>query len=163
MTAPLKRARASASRSRNGCRPCKSRHVRCDEAQPACVNCTRLGIYCHGQGGVKPVAAIKTRPRLHPLLPQPRTTPQATGLLITPSYYASVGADGIYFDAFRQEVIHDIAGMGYEDFWTRTVSKSSPSIRLTLRRLHNKNVKSRMPRRVEDADSVISSVSRFNR
>ncbi|KLU87393.1 hypothetical protein MAPG_06393 [Magnaporthiopsis poae ATCC 64411] len=33
-------------RSRNGCRQCKARHVRCDSVKPACENCRRMGTEC---------------------------------------------------------------------------------------------------------------------
>ncbi|PQE11704.1 hypothetical protein CJF32_00004872 [Rutstroemia sp. NJR-2017a WRK4] len=33
-------------RSRNGCWPCKARKVKCDEARPTCVNCSKQGETC---------------------------------------------------------------------------------------------------------------------
>ncbi|KAF2683849.1 hypothetical protein K458DRAFT_304266 [Lentithecium fluviatile CBS 122367] len=33
-------------KSRNGCLPCKGRHVKCDEQRPACVNCNKYGSIC---------------------------------------------------------------------------------------------------------------------
>ncbi|KAK1569912.1 uncharacterized protein LY79DRAFT_653710 [Colletotrichum navitas] len=38
--------RRSHTKSRNGCRDCKRRKVKCDEAYPSCFNCTRHGIPC---------------------------------------------------------------------------------------------------------------------
>ncbi|KAH7018025.1 uncharacterized protein B0I36DRAFT_368077 [Microdochium trichocladiopsis] len=38
--------RAYHSKSRAGCFPCKKRHVRCDEAKPACSSCRRLLLQC---------------------------------------------------------------------------------------------------------------------
>ncbi|KAF6832934.1 hypothetical protein CPLU01_05883 [Colletotrichum plurivorum] len=38
--------RRSHTKSRNGCRDCKRRKVKCDEAFPSCFNCTRHGITC---------------------------------------------------------------------------------------------------------------------
>ncbi|TEA18237.1 Beauvericin cluster-specific repressor BEA4 [Colletotrichum sidae] len=35
-------------RSRSGCVTCKSKHLKCDEARPACHQCTRKGIQCGG-------------------------------------------------------------------------------------------------------------------
>jgi hypothetical protein len=123
----LKRPRASAPRSRKGCIPCRNRHVRCDEGQPVCAKCTRLGIRCHGHG-MKPTKLNKLRSWSQLLLPRPRPTTPAPSLLIVPSYYTLTGPDVVYFDAFRHEVIHDVAGIGYADFWTRTVSKSKPYV-----------------------------------
>ncbi|KAK2025745.1 hypothetical protein LX32DRAFT_567505 [Colletotrichum zoysiae] len=36
------------SRSRSGCVTCKAKHLKCDEARPACQQCTRKGIKCGG-------------------------------------------------------------------------------------------------------------------
>ncbi|KAH6644561.1 hypothetical protein C7974DRAFT_408233 [Boeremia exigua] len=33
-------------KSRNGCLPCKARHVKCDEQQPDCANCVKQGTSC---------------------------------------------------------------------------------------------------------------------
>ncbi|PSN74960.1 hypothetical protein BS50DRAFT_28237 [Corynespora cassiicola Philippines] len=33
-------------KSRNGCLPCKARHVKCDEQKPDCVNCDKYGSKC---------------------------------------------------------------------------------------------------------------------
>ncbi|TQN71774.1 Sterol uptake control protein 2 [Colletotrichum shisoi] len=38
--------RRSHTKSRTGCRDCKRRKVKCDEAYPSCLNCTRHGIPC---------------------------------------------------------------------------------------------------------------------
>ncbi|KAK9430483.1 hypothetical protein V1505DRAFT_393239 [Lipomyces doorenjongii] len=42
---PVKRAKY-APRSRNGCWICRNRKVKCDEAQPNCTPCQRLGVVC---------------------------------------------------------------------------------------------------------------------
>ncbi|KAL4866938.1 hypothetical protein BDV12DRAFT_210223 [Aspergillus spectabilis] len=42
------RQRAYSKRSRTGCQTCRTRHVRCDEAFPACKNCTSTGRKCDG-------------------------------------------------------------------------------------------------------------------
>ncbi|CAI7567839.1 unnamed protein product [Penicillium pancosmium] len=42
----LKRHRARHTKSRNGCYPCKSRRVKCDELQPACGTCSSRGEPC---------------------------------------------------------------------------------------------------------------------
>lgn len=38
--------RRSHRKSRNGCRVCKSRHMKCDETRPACLNCSVGGRQC---------------------------------------------------------------------------------------------------------------------
>ncbi|KAJ5919651.1 hypothetical protein N7454_009486 [Penicillium verhagenii] len=48
---PRKRVRRWHHRGFTGCSTCRRRHVRCDEASPACNNCTRLGLECDGTQG----------------------------------------------------------------------------------------------------------------
>lgn len=50
-TEPLKRVRRWHHRGFTGCSTCRRRHVRCDEASPACNNCIRLGRECDGAQG----------------------------------------------------------------------------------------------------------------
>ncbi|KAF5633795.1 ARG81-like transcription factor [Fusarium tjaetaba] len=38
------------TRTFTGCRTCRSRHAKCDEAQPGCGTCKRLGLACGGYG-----------------------------------------------------------------------------------------------------------------
>ncbi|KAI3574399.1 fungal-specific transcription factor domain-containing protein [Fusarium oxysporum f. sp. albedinis] len=38
------------TRTFTGCRTCRSRHAKCDEAQPECGTCKRLGLVCGGYG-----------------------------------------------------------------------------------------------------------------
>ncbi|KAF2194574.1 hypothetical protein K469DRAFT_686585 [Zopfia rhizophila CBS 207.26] len=40
------KSRKPHTKSRNGCLPCKTRHVKCDETKPACVNCDTYGKIC---------------------------------------------------------------------------------------------------------------------
>jgi hypothetical protein len=46
-----KRVRRWHHRGFTGCSTCRRRHVRCDEASPACNNCVRLGRECDGAQG----------------------------------------------------------------------------------------------------------------
>lgn len=46
-----KRTRRWHHRGFTGCSTCRRRHVRCDEASPACNNCVRLGRQCDGAQG----------------------------------------------------------------------------------------------------------------
>lgn len=42
------RQRAGGKRSRKGCRTCRARHIKCDEAPGSCQNCTSSGRHCDG-------------------------------------------------------------------------------------------------------------------
>lgn len=56
----LKRHRARHTKSRNGCYPCKSRRVKCDELQPACGTCSSRGETCYYPS---PRISAKKQPR----------------------------------------------------------------------------------------------------
>ncbi|UZP32352.1 hypothetical protein NXS19_000168 [Fusarium pseudograminearum] len=43
-------AKIERTRTFTGCRTCRSRHAKCDEAQPQCGTCQRLGLTCGGYG-----------------------------------------------------------------------------------------------------------------
>ncbi|KAJ5903906.1 hypothetical protein N7504_006289 [Penicillium tannophilum] len=50
-SSPRKRVRRWHRRGVTGCSTCRQRHVRCDEAVPACHNCIRLGFECEEAQG----------------------------------------------------------------------------------------------------------------
>ncbi|KAH8907624.1 hypothetical protein BR93DRAFT_878618 [Coniochaeta sp. PMI_546] len=43
---PRRSAKVGHRKSRNGCKKCKSRRVKCDESHPVCGNCSRLALDC---------------------------------------------------------------------------------------------------------------------
>ncbi|KAM5349043.1 hypothetical protein ACJ41O_008866 [Fusarium nematophilum] len=45
-----RQAKVERTRTFTGCRTCRSRHAKCDEAQPECGTCKRLGLTCGGYG-----------------------------------------------------------------------------------------------------------------
>ncbi|KAG4437206.1 hypothetical protein IFR05_007295, partial [Cadophora sp. M221] len=44
----MRRTRKIGTKSRSGCRTCKIRHVKCDEAHPSCTRCSMTGRVCLG-------------------------------------------------------------------------------------------------------------------
>lgn len=47
------RRKSTGPRGRNGCRTCRSRHVRCDETRPTCDNCVRSNRACNWNHDIK--------------------------------------------------------------------------------------------------------------
>ncbi|KAF4451051.1 hypothetical protein F53441_5915 [Fusarium austroafricanum] len=47
---PKQPSKVERTRTFTGCRTCRSRHAKCDEAQPECGTCKRLGLACGGYG-----------------------------------------------------------------------------------------------------------------
>ncbi|KAI1389667.1 uncharacterized protein F4822DRAFT_208089 [Hypoxylon trugodes] len=52
-----RRTRRTHKKSRNGCRNCKQRRVKCDEVKPTCGNCERFSIPCD----TTPISAVSDR------------------------------------------------------------------------------------------------------
>lgn len=63
-SAPVKRKRARAPRVRSGCKTCKIRHLKCDEAKPVCYRCRQAQIKCDGYEYAEP--EIIDYPEGHP-------------------------------------------------------------------------------------------------
>ena len=100
--APLKRTRASKPRVRTGCKTCKIRHIKCDEAKPICRQCSRVRIVCDG---------YDYNPG--------KSTPPSPGLSPTRTKFSST--DIPYLDFFRYQLIDEFAGYSCTDFWSRVV------------------------------------------
>ncbi|KAI1624900.1 hypothetical protein EDD37DRAFT_628299 [Exophiala viscosa] len=73
-------SRRTHKKSRNGCVPCKRRHMRCDENHPICVNCDAAEIRCSFLG--------QNSPQIVPAVPQgnalPAAASRATTATLTP-------------------------------------------------------------------------------
>ncbi|CAK96614.1 transcriptional regulator family: Fungal Specific TF [Aspergillus niger] len=67
---PTKRRRSDGTRSRNGCRTCRARRIKCDETPNQCKNCTSTGRSCTYDIHRLPRAANNTYRFPHDLLPQ---------------------------------------------------------------------------------------------
>lgn len=95
--AKAKRSRASKPKVRTGCKTCKIRHVKCDEAKPICQACQKARIVCdgylfprHGPGSAPPSRIF--------------TAQQVP-----------------YVDFFRHALVVDFTGYSSSDFWSRIV------------------------------------------
>jgi len=95
-----KRSRASKPKVRTGCKTCKIRHVKCDEAKPICQACQRARIVCDGYGLL---AVGRNRPSSAP----------PSGIFTTQQVP--------YVDFFRHALVVDFTGYSSSDFWSRVV------------------------------------------
>lgn len=85
-----------------GCWTCRERKIKCDEAQPNCLQCRRKGLQCEGYGArlqwLPPVVACAPNQNfdiegadLFPSTPFRRTLP--TGMTMSSSIFAATAAD----------------------------------------------------------------------
>ncbi|CAJ2510359.1 Uu.00g050620.m01.CDS01 [Anthostomella pinea] len=133
------RKRASKPKVRTGCINCKRRHVKCDEGEPSCAQCERLGIPCEGYAPPKVKRSMVRSER--PLLPklasssQPPTRTHTrslqpassnTSILPMPSFgFELVDEDGWYFALFRDQVAHELSPYSPSNFWSQTSLRDS--------------------------------------
>ncbi|KAH8703246.1 hypothetical protein BGW36DRAFT_354675 [Talaromyces proteolyticus] len=134
--APSKRSRARKPKVRSGCMTCKIRRVKCDEGKPTCQRCSlsscqgsasqhgtfdirrtgeTFGLKCDGYTNQsarisEPIEICKAVLLGRPLLP--RRNPQS--IILDPQ-------DALYFDLFRTNLVDDLSGYCWSDFWSHVV------------------------------------------
>ncbi|KAK2049566.1 hypothetical protein LZ31DRAFT_549128 [Colletotrichum somersetense] len=128
-----KKTRASKPKVRTGCKTCKVRRVKCDEARPTCERCRKARIACDGYD-TRPApgdtVAMKGKPKAKPAgnAPAPPAAMAARRVLLphpcpgtnpTPGSFSA--HEVTYFDFFRHELINDLSGYSCSDFWSRIV------------------------------------------
>ncbi|KAF7561676.1 hypothetical protein G7046_g2470 [Stylonectria norvegica] len=99
------------------------RHTRCDERHPSCLNCERRAITCDW-----PLKKSANQSRCsRQILPAcgDRDSTVEVDLHRPVSFCTLRGAEVLYFDLFRHEVIQDVAGIGYQEIWTTTMMRES--------------------------------------
>ncbi|EWY84347.1 hypothetical protein FOYG_14099 [Fusarium oxysporum NRRL 32931] len=55
-----RKPRASTARVKTGCKTCRIRRVKCDEAKPSCLKCTTTGRECDGYGSIESAKSQNT-------------------------------------------------------------------------------------------------------
>ncbi|KAH8655906.1 hypothetical protein BX600DRAFT_470494 [Xylariales sp. PMI_506] len=117
------RQRKSTHRARTGCVVCKTRHVKCDERKPYCVQCVRLGHACHYAEPLQKVE--KYVPGLVPLSNIRPAQPNPQVLVLNPCRISLTPQDSLYFDYFQTCVVPRLGSQGLLDFWHRIVLRES--------------------------------------
>ncbi|KAL2060228.1 hypothetical protein VTL71DRAFT_9623 [Oculimacula yallundae] len=128
---PKKKARASHTKSKAGCRTCKTRRVKCDEGRPACKNCKSTGRKCDGYGiwnttitpASKDIVATQLV-QLDSFKDIPLEAPQMTVLLTLPHLNDE---ERMSFDYFQSQTITKLPGLFYSYFWQKLVLQACTS------------------------------------
>ncbi|KAE9367256.1 hypothetical protein N431DRAFT_495541 [Stipitochalara longipes BDJ] len=112
--------RASNSKSRNGCRTCKTRRLKCDELRPHCKRCIRFGTICDGY----PTNATSlARPRRD-------IKPKGFELYIPPVWLISSTRrftsdhESRFFKLYMQETAPQISGPFQTSLWVRLIPQA---------------------------------------
>ncbi|KAK2001498.1 hypothetical protein LX36DRAFT_653242 [Colletotrichum falcatum] len=127
-----KKTRTSKPKVRTGCKTCKIRRVKCDEARPICERCCKARITCDGYDTrLTPgdTLAMEGKPKQNPAgTPAPSATAACRVLLRRPCLNTNPVLGSFshqqevpYFDFFRHELINDLSGYSCSDFWSRIV------------------------------------------
>ncbi|KAH8886229.1 hypothetical protein GQ53DRAFT_845040 [Thozetella sp. PMI_491] len=109
---PKRRTRKSKPKVRTGCITCKLRRVKCDEAKPSCLKCTKTGRKCDGYG----MQGFAIAPHRGPSLGGP----------------ASTSAESTSLEYFYRHTAPQLSVFFGRSFWKQCVLHSSltePAIR----------------------------------
>ncbi|KAE9367999.1 hypothetical protein N431DRAFT_561813 [Stipitochalara longipes BDJ] len=107
-----KRERCFAPKVKTGCLTCRIRHVKCDEAKPACKRCTATGRKCDGYVSPK-------------VLPEKETQNNAPKQLLPKRIHAGLSSRPVtandrdirQFDFFRNQTAQQLSGNFDAAFW----------------------------------------------
>ncbi|KAI1500408.1 hypothetical protein F5X99DRAFT_386469 [Biscogniauxia marginata] len=127
MTAPSEpRVRAKKPKVRTGCINCKSRRIKCDEGQPACLRCLKARLACRYDpsklkpGDGRPLRAILPAAQLG--LENDQNDPLLAATIKSSNLSATEAG---YFDAFRNSVVQNLCLNGYTNLWSQTMLRES--------------------------------------
>lgn len=143
MTVPVVRQRAKApvrlppgtakpianefQKTRTGCRTCRQRHIKCDEAKPECLRCTRTGRQCGGYDAPKRPKYVKKLSFVQPRQIRPLGSFWPSGAALQHMTVSERNA----FDFFRMETVHQLPGDSWLLSWERlsmTAALTEPAI-----------------------------------
>jgi hypothetical protein len=116
---PSKRLRFGVSKVRSGCLTCKSRHLKCDEAQPSCLRCIRSQRECRRRK-----SELRELSIVHYISPAP-SHPISEWPSLTPS-------EQRWFYIFRTWTGPELAGAYNSELWLRYITHialSEPAIK----------------------------------
>ncbi|CZR54913.1 uncharacterized protein PAC_04798 [Phialocephala subalpina] len=116
----INRVRAKKPKSRNGCRTCKIRRVKCGEERPCCAKCQRFGIACDGyEKPAPPSRAAVTKPLL------PRTVYELPLCILPTSAPFKSELEHQYFLHFRDEVTFNLSGPVPTKMWNYVILQAT--------------------------------------
>ncbi|KAF2198232.1 hypothetical protein GQ43DRAFT_483475 [Delitschia confertaspora ATCC 74209] len=135
-------------RVKTGCETCRKRRVKCDEARPECLRCSKSGRKCEGYKHVSPsrdlspTAAASFRNPSFLVVPQnasPISVPRSPSRSVSP-----VAAENRSFCYFRTQTLPKWTEFFDSDLWSRKIlqlSHSEPAIKhgvLALSSMHER-------------------------
>ncbi|KAK4504193.1 hypothetical protein PRZ48_005109 [Zasmidium cellare] len=137
MTVPVTRKRGKHSKTRTGCRTCRIRRIKCDEARPACRRCSSTGRHCLGyEMSLALLQGQSCQDRA--LLPQNQSlvkiqsVPRPIASFPTGMNFMVIGPhEAQAFDFFRKQTLYFLPGCATATTWetiAMQLSHSEPAL-----------------------------------
>ncbi|PMD39258.1 hypothetical protein L207DRAFT_513744 [Hyaloscypha variabilis F] len=120
-----RKTRTSKPKTRNGCKTCKVRRVKCDEGKPECARCLKFGVGCDGYETkkVKKETVILAPKRELAIKDQPLPTLQLQPDLTF--HLRGDAEDTQYFRFFRDETAYELSGGFFDEpIWNQMILQS---------------------------------------
>ncbi|KFZ24120.1 hypothetical protein V502_01399 [Pseudogymnoascus sp. VKM F-4520 (FW-2644)] len=133
----VRKRQAWGQRSRNGCGTCRSRRIKCDEQQPACLRCHSTGRVCDGYR-----AEAVDRQQSTAMSRAASPSPYSMASLNLAAVLPHDSKERHHFRFFEQYTAMEFSGYFDNDLWTRLIlqmSRTQPAVRhavVTLGSLH---------------------------
>ncbi|KUJ06629.1 uncharacterized protein LY89DRAFT_768864 [Mollisia scopiformis] len=123
------KARIQRTRIRTGCRTCKARRLKCDEAKPACRYCLDASKECPGYSKTL-VPPSSTR-----ALALKKSTSDIVSYQPSSSLPFENNTEALYFKVFREETAVELSGVFASSFWNQVLLQEAhhrPFVRQAL-------------------------------
>ena len=115
------RKRAYKPKTRSGCKTCKIRRVKCDEAKPYCDRCLKYGYQCDGFDRNPHQQLVSNRPLAPCLVEGLKSAPILLSPLVAPGLSLQSQAEYQYFRTFQTETVAQLTGPFDSPLWERIV------------------------------------------
>ncbi|OAL51563.1 hypothetical protein IQ07DRAFT_384903 [Pyrenochaeta sp. DS3sAY3a] len=115
-----KSTRSSTPRVKTGCKTCRKRHIKCDEAKPSCLKCAQAGWTCDGYETHGSMTEASANSKAKPTLNSPEPVLAISSYAI-PFRIPGSQSDRQIFHYFCVQGSYEVAGPIDSGFWTKTV------------------------------------------
>ncbi|KAH6665561.1 hypothetical protein B0J14DRAFT_233901 [Halenospora varia] len=118
--------RTAHTKTKTGCRTCKIRRVKCDEARPFCNRCLKFGVVCDGYDpSFRPRKEKKKPMAIRELLPRTKVALPPLSANIAYSTCFQDNQEYRYFLHFQEESSHDFSGAFTDKLWNQVLLRAS--------------------------------------
>ncbi|KAH8654956.1 hypothetical protein BGZ60DRAFT_532587 [Tricladium varicosporioides] len=118
--------RTAHTKTKTGCRTCKIRRVKCDEARPCCNRCLKFGVICDGYDpSFRPGKEKKQAVIIRELIPRKIVASPSIATNIAYSTCFQDNQEYRYFLHFQEETSRDFSGPFTDKLWSQVLLRAS--------------------------------------